>query len=63
MNDDYANATPQQLREKADRCFRLAKDTTDQKAREALIAFGCELLDRADEIERRRPPLGLIGLR
>ena len=53
MEKEDASAAPQQLREKADKCFWLARNSNDQKARKALIEYGQELLNRADEIEQR----------
>ena len=47
MNDPKSGDTPDMLREKAERCFRLANATTDERAHDALVAYGDELLEEA----------------
>ena len=51
MEDDLLNS-PQQLREKADQCLRLAQSLMDPKDQNALMDYGRELLDRAERMER-----------
>lgn len=41
-----------QLREQAERCFRLARGIADSEVAAQLEALGRECLDRADAIER-----------
>ncbi len=41
----------QHLREQAERCFRLARDATNQESRTQLEIFGRELVERADTME------------
>jgi hypothetical protein len=48
---NWPNDTPQSLRERADRAFRLASGTTDASAHDALMLYGQELLAEADRIE------------
>ncbi len=43
--------TPQWFREEAERCFHLAEKITDQKASDDLVAYGRELLARAERVE------------
>jgi hypothetical protein len=43
--------TPQSLRERADRAFRLAGATADTSAHDALMLYGQELLAEAERIE------------
>jgi hypothetical protein len=43
--------TVQGLREEAERCFRLAAGAMDNRLREELLAYGRELLDRAERME------------
>jgi len=45
------DATPDLLRQEAERTFRLAVATLDAAIHDALVACCQELLDRADEIE------------
>jgi hypothetical protein len=56
------NDTPQSLRERADRAFRLAASTADAAAHHALLLYGQGLLAEADRIEsvaeESRPPAG-----
>ncbi len=40
--------TPQWFREEAEHCFRLAEKITDQRASDALISYGRELLAKAE---------------
>ena len=51
MSDPKSGDTPDTLREKAERCFRLAYWTTDERARAALITYGDELLAKAKALE------------
>ncbi len=39
------------LREEAERCFRLASKASDKRLREELVAYGKELIERAEKIE------------
>ena len=39
------------LREEAERCFRLAAKASDRRLRAELIAYGKELIERAEKIE------------
>lgn len=56
--------TTQELLDQAQRCLRLARETTDDKLAGALLAYGCELEARARQMEvlrtqpsqRRREP-------
>ena len=48
MNDPKSGDSPDALREKAERCFRLASGTTDERAHDALVAYGLELLEKAE---------------
>jgi hypothetical protein len=50
MDDDLLNS-PHQLRESAERCFRLARNLTDQRGQDTLMDYGRELLDRAERME------------
>jgi hypothetical protein len=43
--------TAQGLREEAQRCFRLAEGATDKRLREELLAYGRELIDRAERMD------------
>lgn len=43
--------TPEWFREEAERCFQLAEKIVDQKASEALVAYGRELLGQAERME------------
>ena len=43
--------TPEWFRDEAERCFRLAEKMTDQKSVDSLVAYGRELLDRAERME------------
>ena len=47
MNNQKSAETPDALREKAERCFRLAYGTTDRRVRDLLVAYGHELLEKA----------------
>jgi hypothetical protein len=49
--ENWPDDTPQSLRERADRAFRLASGTTDASAHDALMLYGQELLAEADRIE------------
>ena len=49
--ENWPDDTPQSLRERADRAFRLASGTTDASAHDALMFYGQELLAEADRIE------------
>lgn len=51
MSDPKSGDTPDKLREKAERCFRLAYGTTDEQARATLITYGDELLAKAKALE------------
>jgi len=50
MDHDLLN-NPHQLRESAERCFRLARNLTDQRGQDTLMDYGQELLDRAERME------------
>ena len=43
--------TAQGLREEAERCFRLAAGTLDQKLSDELLAYGRELAERAEKMQ------------
>ena len=43
--------TPQWFREEAERCFQFAEKIADQKGSDALMAYGRELLVRAERME------------
>lgn len=43
--------TPEWFREEAEHCFQLAEKIVDQKASEALVAYGRELLGQAERME------------
>jgi hypothetical protein len=45
------------LRQEAERCFRLAAGTTDNRLHEELLAYGRELLDRAERMEATKRAL------
>ncbi len=49
---DGLPATPRELWEKADQCFRLARHTTDKRVRDSLTAHARDLLKRAHDMER-----------
>jgi hypothetical protein len=51
MNDPKRGDSPDRLREEAERCFRLANEITDERAHDALIAYGHELLDEARALQ------------
>ena len=44
--------TPGNLREEADRCIRLARQTIDNSVASALFAYACELEQRAQLLEQ-----------
>lgn len=44
--------TPKDMREEADRCLRLARQTIDDSVASALLAYACELQQRAHLIEK-----------
>ena len=44
------------LREQAERCFRLARDSTDREAATQLETFGRDYEQRADALERAKRP-------
>jgi len=52
MNDRKGDMPTDVLREKAERCFRLAYETTDQRVRDLLNSYGHELLEQADALTR-----------
>jgi hypothetical protein len=39
------------LREEAERCFRFAAQASDQRLRDELLAYGKELIGRAEKME------------
>lgn len=39
------------LREEAERCFHLASRASDRRLRDALLAYGKDLVERAERIE------------
>ncbi|MGH7126600.1 MAG: hypothetical protein ACREFI_19640 [Stellaceae bacterium] len=39
------------LREEAERCFRLASSASDKRLHDELLAYGKELVERAEKIE------------
>ena len=43
--------TAQGLRDEAQRCFRLAEGATDKRLRQELVAYGRELIDRAERMD------------
>jgi hypothetical protein len=43
--------TPEWLRQEAEKCFLLADKTIDEKAADALLTYGSELLARAERME------------
>jgi len=43
--------TAQGLREEAERCFRLAESASEKRLRQELLAYGRELVDRAERME------------
>ncbi len=43
--------TPQWFRQEAERCFDLVERIADQKASDALMTYGAELLAEAERIE------------
>jgi|GEM_PF-2811296 hypothetical protein len=45
--------TPKEMREEAERCVRLARQTLDDSVASALLAYACELDQRAQLLERR----------
>lgn len=47
MNNLKSAITPAMLREKAERCFLLAHETTDYQVHDLLVSYGHELLERA----------------
>jgi hypothetical protein len=49
--DDWPNSTPRSLREQAEKCFRLAEGTTDDRTHDALVTYGEELRARAERME------------
>jgi hypothetical protein len=49
--EDSTGKDPDALREKAERCFRLAYAMTDNLVRDALVNYGRELQARADQME------------
>ena len=55
MNDPTSSDTPDRLRERAERCFRLAYGTTDEGVRDALVAYGRELVEKADALLKDDP--------
>jgi hypothetical protein len=44
--------TPKNLLEEAERCIRLARQTIDDSVASALLAYACELQQRAHLIEK-----------
>ncbi len=44
--------TPGNLRDEADRCIRLARQTIDNSVASALFAYACELEQRAQLLEQ-----------
>lgn len=48
--------TARGLRDEAERCFRLAESATDKRLREELVAYGRELIDRAERMEATETP-------
>ena len=47
--------TPDDMREEAERCIRLARQTIDDSVASALLAYACELEQRAHLIEGEAP--------
>ena len=43
--------TPEDMREEAERCIRLARQTLDDSVASALLAYACELEQRAHLLE------------
>ena len=43
--------TPEEMREEAERCIRLARQTVDDSVASALLAYACELEQRAHLLE------------
>jgi hypothetical protein len=43
--------TPADMREEAERCIRLARQTIDDSVASALLAYACELQQRAHLLE------------
>jgi hypothetical protein len=43
--------TPEEMREEAERCIRLARQTIDDSVASALLAYACELEQRAHLLE------------
>jgi hypothetical protein len=52
MNDPTSGDPPDGLHEKAEKCFRLAHGTPDERAHDALVAYGLELLEKAKALVR-----------
>jgi hypothetical protein len=49
--EDWPNSSPRSLREQAEKCFRLAQGTTDDRTHDALVTYGEELWARAERME------------
>jgi hypothetical protein len=48
---DYQRVhTAEGLREEADRCFGLAESASDKRLRDELLAYGRELIERAEKM-------------
>jgi hypothetical protein len=65
MNDPKSGDSPDRLREEAERCFRLANGTTDERAHDALVAYGHELLEKARALlsgDCNKDQAGSIGM-
>jgi hypothetical protein len=48
---ERAMKTPEDMREEAERCIRLARQTLDDSVASALLAYACELEQRAHLLE------------
>jgi len=47
--------TPKECRQHAEECLKLAKETTQVYARQALLELATEFRELAEELERRSP--------
>ena len=61
--EDQSHHTPLWFRGEAARCFRLADQAWDDKTHDALIEYGRELLDRAEQMERALDRTGIAETR
>ncbi len=55
--------TPEEMREEAERCIRLARQTIDDSVASELLAYACELQQRAHLLEEQTPKNSSKGLR